>query len=208
MKIRCENFDSLLLEADGFSMQVAEQHAAECDACRERLTAWNDISTTARGLHTAWSSDTLWPRIERAVRQQAQPRATSSWRIAAAFLLLAGVAGMIWFAQRRVHDAEFDKVILRASALDDVQQAEKAHLAAIDRLEKVAAPKLDDPSDPALVNYKEKLMLLDAAIAECQAAIDRNRQNAHLRRQLLAIYSEKQRTLQDVLQENSHEVSQ
>ncbi len=208
MKITCENFDSLLLEADGFSMQVAEEHAMQCDACRARLASWNDISATAHGMHTTWSSDTLWPRIERAVRQEAQKPARRTWQIAAAFLLLAGVAGMIWFAQRRVHDAEFDKVILRASALDDVEQAEKAHLAAIDRLEKITAPKLDDPSDPALVNYKEKLMLLDAAIAECQAAIDHNRQNAQLRRQLLAIYSEKQRTLRDVLQENSHEVSQ
>ena len=46
-------------------------------------------------------------------------------------------------------------------------------------------------------------MLLDDAIAECQTNIDRNRQNAHLRRQLLTMYSEKQQTLQDVLREDS-----
>ena len=51
-------------------------------------------------------------------------------------------------------------------------------------------------------------MLLDDAIAECQANIDRNRQNAHLRRQLLAIYTEKQRTLQEVLREESHASNQ
>jgi hypothetical protein len=47
-------------------------------------------------------------------------------------------------------------------------------------------------------------MLLDDAIAECQANIDRNRENAHLRKQLLAIYSEKQRTLREVLREGNH----
>ena len=55
-----------------------------------------------------------------------------------------------------------------------------------------------------MVSYREKLMLLDDAIKECQTNIERNRQNAHLRRQLLAIYSEKQRTLQDVLREDNH----
>jgi len=41
--------------------------------------------------------------------------------------------------------------------------------------------------------------LLDDAIAECQTAIDHNRNNAHLRKQLLAIYSEKQQTLREVM---------
>lgn len=207
MNITCDTLDSLLLEGDAFSMQIAAQHAGECAACRERLDSWKDISTTARGLHAAWNSDTLWPRIDRALKHQS-PSRTRVWQIAAAVLLFAAMGGMIWFAQRRAQAAAFDNVILRASALDQVQQAEKAHLAAIDQLEKLAAPKLDDPSDPSLVNSKEKLMLLDAAIAECQTAIDRNRQNAHLRRQLLAIYSEKQRTLQDVLQETTHEANQ
>ena len=45
--------------------------------------------------------------------------------------------------------------------------------------------------------------MLDDAIAECQTAIDKNRQNAYLRTQLLTMYSEKQRTLQDVLREGT-----
>ncbi len=55
-----------------------------------------------------------------------------------------------------------------------------------------------------MVSYKEKLMLLDDAIAECQSNIDRNRQNAHLRKQLLAMYSAKQQTLEDVLREDTN----
>jgi hypothetical protein len=54
-----------------------------------------------------------------------------------------------------------------------------------------------------MISYKEKLMLLDDAIAECEANIAQNRQNAHLRKQLLAMYSEKQQTLMDVLREDS-----
>ena len=92
--------------------------------------------------------------------------------------------------------------------MQKVEEAERTHVAAINQLEKVASPKLADPATPLLVSYKEKLMLLDDAIAECQTNIDRNRQNAHLRKQLLAIYSEKQRTLQEVLREGNHAANQ
>jgi hypothetical protein len=51
-------------------------------------------------------------------------------------------------------------------------------------------------------------MLLDDAIAECETVIQKNRNNAHLRKQLLTMYSEKQRTLQDVLREESHASNQ
>ena len=59
-----------------------------------------------------------------------------------------------------------------------------------------------------MVSYKEKLMLLDDAIAECQQNIEQNRKNAHLRKQLLAIYLEKQQTLREVLREGNHEPNQ
>ena len=52
-----------------------------------------------------------------------------------------------------------------------------------------------------LVNYREKLALLDGAIAELKTNIEQNRFNTHLREELLAMYKEKQRTLQDILQE-------
>ena len=89
-----------------------------------------------------------------------------------------------------------------------MEKAEQQHVAAIDHLEKLAEPKLDTPDTPLMVSYKEKLMLLDDAIAECQKGIESNRNNAHLRKQLLAIYSEKQRTLQDVLREGNHATNQ
>src|SRR5207247_1759285 len=46
------------------------------------------------------------------------------------------------------------------------------------------------------------LTLLDSAIAECRAGIDRNRFNARLRRELLSRYQEKQHTLQQVMKED------
>jgi hypothetical protein len=54
------------------------------------------------------------------------------------------------------------------------------------------------PDSPLLVNLRERLEILDATITEYRAEIARNRFNAHLRRQLLWIYQEKRRTLEQV----------
>ena len=67
----------------------------------------------------------------------------------------------------------------------------------------MAAARLEAPATPLLASYREKLQILDAAIADCRAQIDRNRFNAHLRGELLAVYREKQRTLQMVMDEKS-----
>jgi len=101
----------------------------------------------------------------------------------------------------RNEQKKFDEAILRNQALINVESAEQAHVAAIAQLEKIAEPKLEETNSPLMVSYKEKLVLLDDAIAECQSNIQRNRQNAHLRKQLLAIYNEKHQTLRDVLRE-------
>ncbi|HEX9163894.1 MAG TPA: hypothetical protein VF980_19450 [Thermoanaerobaculia bacterium] len=209
MTITCGNFDDLLLEGDTFAMQLAAQHARTCDACAEKFAAWNDISDTAQSLHTEWQTDMLWPRIQRELAVEKRKRFTAAaWRIAAAIILTIGLGGGAWFAVQRSRDAAFDRAILRASALDEVERAEQAHIAAINHLEQVANEKLERSKSPLMVSYKEKLMLLDDAIAECQTNIDRNRQNANLRKQLLAVYSEKQRTLEEVMREGTHASNQ
>ncbi|MBV8547228.1 MAG: hypothetical protein JO093_10820 [Acidobacteria bacterium] len=207
MTITCEQLDDLLLEGDHFSLEAAARHAQSCEACMQKLADWNEISSTARDLHATWDNDLLWPRIERAIRNERRNTRTRVWQIAAAILLLAAMAATAWIAQRRMHAADFDRDILKVSAVDEVERAEKAHISAINHLETLASAKLDQPSTPLMVSYKEKLMMLDDAIAECQTAIDKNRQNAYLRTQLLTMYSEKQRTLQDVLREENNHAS-
>jgi hypothetical protein len=204
MTITCSQLDDLLLEGDAFSMDAAARHGHECGACRGKLEEWNDIGDAARGLRAEWNSDLLWPRIDRALRAEHRGRHARLWQVAASFAIFLGLAGIIWVAAHRVRQAEFDNAILRVSRMDEVQRAERAHLAAINELQTLAQPKLDQPATPLMVSYKEKLMMLDDAIAECQSNIDHNRQNAYLRKQLATIYSEKQRTLQDVLREETH----
>ena len=214
--ITCNQLDDLLFDASPLAMETAARHAESCAECAEKLAAWNEIEETARSMRETWQSDLLWPRIERAlkheregalenIRRQRSPRVKWLWQIAAGFLLTIGLGGTVFYAVRvQSHDAAFDRDILRLAAMDEVERAEQSHLEAIERLERVAEQKLDDAQTPLMVSYKEKLMLLDEAIAECQANIDRNRQNAHLRKQLLAMYTDKQQTLTDVVREDNH----
>lgn len=204
MTITCSQLDDLLLEGDPHSLATAARHAQSCDACMQTLAEWNEISGTARELHASWDSDLLWPRIERGIRAERNRSRTRLWQIAAAVVLMAAIGAVAWVANRSVRAHEFDQHILNASVIDDVERAEQQHVAAIERLERQAGSRLDQPATPLLVSYHEKLVMLDDAIAECQSAIERNRHNAYLRRQLLTMYREKQRTLQDVLREESH----
>ncbi|HEX8253018.1 MAG TPA: hypothetical protein VF846_07730 [Thermoanaerobaculia bacterium] len=203
--IDCKDLDDLLFDASPLAMETAARHAAECRPCSASLASWNDISATAQSMHKSWDNDLLWPRIERSLRDEQRRRPARKIRsFAAAAILTIGLGGTMFYALRvQTHEAAFDRDILRITALDDVERAERAHLAAIDKLENLAEAKLEDAQTPLIVSYKEKLMLLDDAIAECEANIDQNRQNAHLRKQLLSMYSEKQQTLRDVLREDS-----
>jgi len=75
-----------------------------------------------------------------------------------------------------------------------------AGAALYDKLAADARPQLDNPETPLLANYREKLQVLDSAIDDLRAQAGQNPSNAHLRNQLLAMYQEKQRTLEDVLE--------
>jgi hypothetical protein len=204
MNIDCTRMDDLLFDASPLATETAAKHARECSECAEKLAAWNEIGDVARSLRTTWQSDVLWPRIERSLQKERHSPARWLWRAAAAAVLILGLGSTMFYTLRvQTHQAAFDREILRLSALDEVERAERAHLEAIDHLEELAESRLDEAKTPVMVSYKEKLMLLDDAIAECEQNIEQNRQNAHLRKQLLAMYTEKQQTLQDVMREEN-----
>ena len=52
-----------------------------------------------------------------------------------------------------------------------------------------------------MANYREKLFVLDSAIDDLRAQAGQNPSNAHLRYELLAMYQEKQRTLEEIVEE-------
>ena len=88
--------------------------------------------------------------------------------------------------------------LLTEDALAAIEESEAKYVQAIDELTRLTAPRLDMPDSPLLANLQERLAMIDAAIVEYRAEIARNRFNAHLRQQLLWIYQEKRRTLEQI----------
>jgi hypothetical protein len=127
-----------------------------------------------------------------------------SWQLAAAgaFALLLLVSGGWLYRNQTNHRSTTasQSPLLRNKALGEVQHAEAAYVQAIDKLAADAKPQLDNPETPLLANYREKLQVLDSAIEDLRAQTGLNPSNAHLRYQLLAMYQEKQSTLEEILE--------
>ena len=219
MTASCRDLERALSGADPALLAAFEEHAGACEACARELSEWRRIGEAARGLRRSWDSPDLLPRIRQALAEQSTGAAeiessetrSARWRwvpaasIAALFLI--ATAGLWVFRNSggreplTEHWRTTKAPILTDAAIDEVDRAEQAYLASIDKLSKLAEPALSNASSPVLVNYREKLTVLDAAIRELKASVDQNRGNTHLRRELLAVYQEKQRTLQSLMKE-------
>lgn len=176
---------------------------------RTNENAEDTLTAAARTLHREWDSPTLWPSIAEALEREAPPnRRVPVWQLAAAAAALLAIAGSLAWLDRSLpireapgaRDATTQPALLTEAALEDIERAEAQYAEAIDGLARAAAPVLEESDSALLVNLRERLAVIDAAIAECRTAIDRNRFNAHLRRHLLSIYQEKRRTLEQILE--------
>lgn len=187
------------------------------------MTFDDELSEAARGLHSEWESPDLWPAISGGMREIERAEGNARVRrgrwqafaAAAALLLAVGAAVIVVreLTQRRVERAApvvadvQDGRLLSDEALVEVERAELQYIAAIEALAgKAAAARSGASADasPLLAHLRERLLVIDAAIVDCRAEIERNRFNAHLRRQLLAMYQEKRRTLEEILEQERH----
>ncbi|HEY3204802.1 MAG TPA: hypothetical protein VGL03_14225 [Thermoanaerobaculia bacterium] len=219
MKADCRDLEKALRGGDPALLAAVEQHAQACLACRRELEEWRQISAAAPALKKSWDSPELWREIHGMLAAESQrpaPPARSPapwgfglrWLPAAAIvaLFVVATAGLWVFRNSGGREPlanhwQTKEPLLTEQAVDEVEAAEKNYLASIDKLSKLAEPRLAGATSPILVNYKEKLDVLDSAIVELKASIDQNRFNTHLRKELLAVYGEKQRTLQNLMKE-------
>lgn len=211
MNVTCVDRERIFLDGSAEEWAALEAHAVTCPECGEELRVWKSMSVAAGELKQEWESPYLWSKIERRLSEQmeAKPsrvrtwldavgKATLQWQTAAALALLVVVSSaamwIVW--DRQPSDSRF----LKGSAVSEVERAEAAYEKAIDKLDAQARPQLEPPATPLMASYREKLLVLDNAIAELREEAGQNPANAHLRRQLLAMYQEKQDTLQEVLE--------
>ena len=213
--LRCLLVDRALRRGDR-PEGAAAAHAGRCPRCAARIAAFAKIDETAPALRKRWESPELLGRIVAAIddagRPAAAPAAPSAPRrlppwvpaVYAAALVLLSTLGLWVFRDAPNRDpfseSASESPFLGDEAMREVERKEADYVAAIDRLSRVAASTPPAPSALA-TNYRERLLVIDSAIAECRAQIEQNRYNAHLRRQLLAMYDEKKRTLEDLLKE-------
>jgi hypothetical protein len=176
----------------------------------------DELTTAARTLHREWDSPELWPAIARAIEESesrqwpvTRYRPWIPWAAAAA-LVIATAAAVLVLRDGPVRDTTLIETrgagerLLSDEALSDLERAEMRYIAAIEALAVKVAPATNAPASPLEANLRERLLIIDGAIAECRAEIERNRFNAHLRRQLLTIYQEKRQTLEQILELEQH----
>jgi hypothetical protein len=214
MDISCNDRQRIFLDGSREQWAALESHAADCPSCGEELRAWKNLSVAASDLRQQWDSPSLWPRIEQALSQH---RAKSSWwgrilgtwncgslewQIAAAALLLIALTGSsIWFLTIGPKDGiPQNQALFNDRTVNEVERAQADYERAIDKLDGKARPQLENSSTPLMANYREKLLVLDSAIADLKWQAGINPANGHLRRQLLAMYQEKQDTLEQILE--------
>ncbi|HSD66992.1 MAG TPA: hypothetical protein VLF95_09840 [Vicinamibacteria bacterium] len=215
MTFACRDLDDALREQDPLTLEAARAHATTCPTCRMTLALWDEIADAAPQLRREWPSPGLWPRIARTLAQEPRPRvARPGWltrlpgrlSIAAAAALVLATAA--WLSVRGPARPAGDGAtsggrFLTELALRDVERSEAEYVASIERLAALAGHRVEQGGSPLLARYREKLRLLDGAIATCRAELDHNRFNAHLRRELLSMYQEKRRTLEQIMEEET-----
>jgi len=214
----CDRFEHATRREDPEAWKALEAHASECAECRERIALWRQIGEAAPALRKAWESPGLFPRIAGTIGGASSaslaakpaapaPRASRWWFLpaaAVATLVVVSMVGLRVFRDSGGREplgrgASNRDPLLTEQALSEVESSETVYLAAIEKLSQLARPRLEDPTSAISAAYREKLLLLDSEIAEMRGEIESNRFNTHLRKELLAMYREKQRTLQDLM---------
>lgn len=211
MKFECGDLERALAVSD--LMPEAREHLKTCAICRREYRLWTEISSSARELHEEWESSDLWPKIRQAIEAEPKParpwwRESKVWAIAAVLAIAVLLPLRFWRApaQSQVAPAAqttksgaVDRDFLTDQALREVEKNEAAYRQSIDKLSRLAQPKLETAASPNVVNAREKLLLLDSAIADTRANVASNRFNVRLQTTLADLYREKQQTLQELL---------
>ncbi len=213
MNVTCIDRERIFMDGSAEEWAALEVHAAYCAECGQELRIWKSMSTAAGELRQEWDTPYLWAKIERGLVEQMEEKPSRvrawlnswgmtglQWQTAVALALLIVVSGTVIWMKPWQPKSPTIGVFLQGNAVSEVERAEAAYEKAIDKLDAQARSQLDAPATPLMASYREKLLVLDNAIAELREEAGQNPANAHLRRQLLAMYQEKQETLQEVLE--------
>lgn len=213
MKFECGDLERALAISE--LMPEAREHLKICATCRREYRVWNDMSAAAKELHEDWDTPALWPNIREAIEAEPKPkpkpvwwREWKTWAVAATILIGAVLFTRPWQWMPSPAPSPEPKVapalssnsdFLTEQALSEVERNEAAYRRSIEKLSRIAEPRIEKPASPVTVSYREKLLMLDSAISETRTNLTQNRFNLHLRKALADLYREKKQTLEELL---------
>src|SRR5712691_5140581 len=169
MNATCNDRDRIFEEGTHAEWAALEEHAASCPQCAEEIRAWKSLSVAAKELRGYADSPSFWPRIERALAEQAArnaqraerknwfsflPSFSPAWQatLAGAFVLVLTISAGWLVIRRPVRVVDNDKSLLKSGALKEVESAETAYENGINKLVAEAKPQLENPATPLLAN--------------------------------------------------------
>ena len=219
MSGECRQFEKALARGPE-AVEALEVHAASCGECGSGCVCGRKSRKRLRRSRRSGRAR-ICPRGSPArsrpgrrkpgkpPRRRAAPRRRLAWipAAAAAALFVLSMIGLSVFkpgesARDPLTRPSYGKEpLLGDETLKEVETAEANYLASIAKLSQLAQARMANPDSPVMASYREKLQLLDSAIADLRAQLEGNRFNTHLRKELMAMYQEKKRTLEQVVKE-------
>src|SRR2546429_7537022 len=147
MQVTCNDRDPIFEDGTLAEWAALEAHAATCPLCAEEVRAWKSLSVAAGELRDYSDSPSFWPRIERALAEEAArnprraerqgwfsflPSLSPAWPAALAgalvlILILTLSAGRIYLRRALDRRGTEDPSSLKRKALVEVESAETAY---------------------------------------------------------------------------------
>src|SRR5206468_4406681 len=119
MNVTCSDRERIFEDGTPAEWAALEAHATSCPLCAQEVRGWKSLSVAAKQLRDYSDSPSFWPRIERALAEQAGRKAQSTglrrwllffpslsirWQTALAVtfvLILTMSAGWVYFQRDR-----------------------------------------------------------------------------------------------------------
>jgi hypothetical protein len=186
--------DGLLSPPDS---EMVEAHLARCTGCREVADDLRRLSAELADLPFHRPPGDLKQRIQLRARAQGllaerRPfwlRPVAGWAVAAAACLLLAVILLPGIGGSPAPSP--DPSTEMTNIYHDLRNAENLYLSAIDRMDQLAAHKLDQMPPEMRQTFETNLALINQTLAESRTYVLENNQNPRAWEYLLAAYQKK-----------------